>query len=65
MTNTILDIIHRPLSYLKHKVSETEFCVRHQVEPPDRRQTSTIHLVKLNRFHLKTETEFSVRNVVL
>jgi hypothetical protein len=30
---TILDIIHRPVFYLKLKVSETGFCVRLQVEP--------------------------------
>jgi hypothetical protein len=29
---TILDIIHRPV-ILKHNVSETEFCLRLQVEP--------------------------------
>jgi hypothetical protein len=27
------DIIHRPVLYLKHNVSETEFCFRLQVEP--------------------------------
>jgi hypothetical protein len=34
--NTItvfLDIIHRPVFYLKHKVSETGFCLRLQVIP--------------------------------
>jgi hypothetical protein len=29
MTNTILDFVHCPLSHLKDKVSETEFCLRH------------------------------------
>jgi hypothetical protein len=29
---TILDIIHRPVFYLKHSFSETEFCLRLQVE---------------------------------
>jgi hypothetical protein len=32
ITITILDIIHRPVFYLKHGVSETEFCLQHQVE---------------------------------
>jgi hypothetical protein len=29
---TILDIIHRPAFYLKHDVSETEWCIRLQVK---------------------------------
>jgi hypothetical protein len=29
---TILDIIHRPVFYLKHSVSETRFCLRLHVE---------------------------------
>jgi hypothetical protein len=33
MTITILDIIHRPVFYLKHDVSETEICLRLQMEP--------------------------------
>jgi hypothetical protein len=33
MTITILDIIHRPASYIKYNVSETEFCLRLQVKP--------------------------------
>jgi hypothetical protein len=32
-TITFLDIIHRPVSYLKHDVSETGFCFRLQVGP--------------------------------
>jgi hypothetical protein len=32
-TITILDIIHRPVFYLKHDVSDTEFCLHLQVEP--------------------------------
>jgi hypothetical protein len=32
ITITILDIIHRPVFYLKHNVSETPFCLRLQVE---------------------------------
>jgi hypothetical protein len=31
-TITILDIIHRPVFYLKHNVSETGFCLRLHVE---------------------------------
>jgi hypothetical protein len=30
-TITILDVIHRPVFYLKHDVSETEFCLCLQV----------------------------------
>jgi hypothetical protein len=33
ITITILGIIHRPVFYLKHDVSETEFCLRLEVEP--------------------------------
>jgi hypothetical protein len=33
ITITILDIIHRPVFYLKHGVSETGFFLRLQVEP--------------------------------
>jgi hypothetical protein len=33
MTITIPDIIHRPVSYLKHSVSETGSCLRIHVEP--------------------------------
>jgi hypothetical protein len=44
ITITILEFIHRPVFYLKHKVSETEFCFRLQVEPiqfgPDRQSYS-------------------------
>jgi hypothetical protein len=31
---TTLDVIHRPVFYLKHDVSETGFCLRLLVEPP-------------------------------
>jgi hypothetical protein len=44
-----MDIIHRPVFYLKHNVSETGFCLRLQVE-----------FIQLG--FLKTETEFSLRN---
>jgi hypothetical protein len=33
ITVTILDIIHRPVFYLKHSVSEIGFWLRFQVEP--------------------------------
>jgi hypothetical protein len=33
VTITILDVIQRPVFYLKHDVSETEFCLRLQAEP--------------------------------
>jgi hypothetical protein len=33
ITITILDIIYRPVFYLKHDVSETGFCLRLQVKP--------------------------------
>jgi hypothetical protein len=33
VTITILDIIHRPVFYLKLDVSEAEFCLCLQVEP--------------------------------
>jgi hypothetical protein len=33
MTVTALDIIHSPVFYLKHDVSEAGFCLRFQVEP--------------------------------
>jgi hypothetical protein len=33
ITITVLGIIHRPIFYLKHDISETEFCLCLQVEP--------------------------------
>jgi hypothetical protein len=33
ITITILDIIHRPVFYLKQDFSDTGFCLRLQVEP--------------------------------
>jgi hypothetical protein len=52
VTNTILDIIHSPVFYLKHNVSGP--------------QTEIISLcwAELSKFRLKTETESSLRNVV-
>jgi hypothetical protein len=32
ITLTILDILHRPVFYLEHGVSETRFCLRFQAE---------------------------------
>jgi hypothetical protein len=61
ITITILDIVHRPVFYLKQDVSETGFCLRIQVET----ETSSFYWANLSRFHLKTETESSLRNVVL
>jgi hypothetical protein len=31
--DTLKDIVHRPVSYSKHDVSETGLCLRLQVEP--------------------------------
>jgi hypothetical protein len=56
ITVTILYIICLPAFYLKHYVSETEFCLRLQVGARDRTSIWT----NLSRYHLKTETEFSL-----
>jgi conjugal transfer/entry exclusion protein len=53
---TILDIIHQPAFYLKHDVSETQLCLR--------RQTSSTYWAQLSMFHLKTEAESSLRNIL-
>jgi hypothetical protein len=29
---TIMDVVHRPVFYLKHKISKTGFCLGRQVE---------------------------------
>jgi hypothetical protein len=69
----ILDSIQRPVFYLKHDVSETEFCLRRQMEPsqmgPIKRaslflRTSSLFWAQLSRFHLKTKTESIFRNIV-
>jgi hypothetical protein len=69
----VLDVIHRPVFYLKRDISESKFCLRFQVEttqvgPIDRAsretETSSFYWDHLCRFHLKTETESSFRNVV-
>jgi hypothetical protein len=62
---------HYPLFciYLKHDVSETEFCFHlhlpslSQSLGPET-QTNYIYWVQLNMFHLKTETESSPLNAV-
>jgi hypothetical protein len=33
ITTTILDIVYRPIFYVKHDVSKTGFCLHPQVEP--------------------------------
>jgi hypothetical protein len=53
VTVIILDIIHRPAFYLKHTVSENG---------PET-VTSSVYWTQLSRFHLKTETESSLRKV--
>jgi hypothetical protein len=62
------DIIHRNVFYLKHKVSETGFCLRLQVEPiqlgtlelvsvsDPETESSSICWAKLSMFYLNTET---------
>jgi hypothetical protein len=61
--------MHRPDLYLKYNILETGFCLLLQVEPtqvgPIDPETETIcsYWVYPSRFHLKTETESSVRNV--
>jgi hypothetical protein len=54
ITIKILDIIHRPVFCLKHNISETEFCLRLQVEPTqlcpiDRASLYLHHLVSRDR----------------
>jgi hypothetical protein len=48
MTTTVLVNIHRPVFYFEYGISKTSYICRAQ----------------LNRFHLKTETESSLRNAV-
>jgi hypothetical protein len=57
ITITIMDIIHRPVFYLKHEVSETGFFLRLQVGPIER--------AHLSRSLLKTETGLSPKRSVL
>jgi hypothetical protein len=44
ITVTILDIIHRPVFYIKHDVSDTGFCLRLQAKPT---QMGPIELVSV------------------
>jgi hypothetical protein len=57
ITISILDIIHRPAFYLKHKVLETGFCLRIPVEPT---QLGPIDRVGLSP---DTDTMFETRMV--
>jgi hypothetical protein len=71
VTFTILNIIHCPVFYLKHNVSETGFRLCLQVEytqsdPVDGEcnispgtETSSIYWAQLSRYNLKTETNSS------
>jgi hypothetical protein len=67
ITITIMGIIHRPVFYMKHDVSETGFCLRLQTETAQfgllsaDTHISSIYWVHLIRFHLKKETESSFR----
>jgi hypothetical protein len=75
----MLDIIHRPVFYLEHNVSETGFCLRLQVEPTklgpkdeasfclrsgQETEIISIYWSQMIRFRLKTEKESSLRKVV-
>jgi hypothetical protein len=55
MCVTVLDIVHRPVFYLKRNVSETGLCLRRQVE----------RTIQVSRFHQKTETESNWVSIVL
>jgi hypothetical protein len=59
LTSAILHIIHCPVFYLKQNISETGFGIHSQVEI-----TQSLSPAQLSRFQSKTETEFSLRNVV-
>jgi hypothetical protein len=77
ITIAILNIIHRPVFYVKYGVSETGFCLCLQVEPIDlrpieratlclrvRRQSTYIYWAQLSMINLKTEREYSLGNAV-
>jgi hypothetical protein len=51
MTIAILDIVHRPVTYLKHDISETGFCVRLQVE------ASKLGLIERDSLCVRTPTK--------
>jgi hypothetical protein len=60
-----MDIINRPVLYLKLNASEIGFRLRLQMEPTDTEtKTSYIDWAQLTRIHLKTEIECSFRNVM-
>jgi hypothetical protein len=46
ITITMFDIIHHPVFYLKHDISETQFCLCPQVVPT---QTQSTELVPIRR----------------
>jgi hypothetical protein len=52
-----MDIINRPVFYLKHKVSKMDSVSGSEIE------SSFFNWAHLSRFHLKTETESNLRNV--
>jgi hypothetical protein len=59
-----LDIIHRPV-YLKTLRFGGGFCIRLQIKHTQLEiGTSSIDLPQLTTFHLKAETESSLRNIV-
>jgi hypothetical protein len=69
VTITILDIIQRFVSYLKHDVSEAAFCLRHQVEPtqlgPIDRYSLDLRFGPKRRVLNKTVLWIMFRNVVV
>jgi hypothetical protein len=68
ITIIILDIIHRPVFYLKQNVSETGFCLLLQVEPnrvvPIEKDSLCHRKQRLAFYWEKTETESSLRYTV-
>jgi hypothetical protein len=62
---TVLDIIHRPLFYLKHSIWEIGSCLRLQLQPTrmayslslERRRSWSFCSNNLRSFHLKQEKE--------
>jgi hypothetical protein len=56
VTAAILEINHNPIFYLKHDVSETGLCLLLETE------NSSVCWVELSRIHLKTNTEYGLRN---
>jgi hypothetical protein len=70
LTVTILNIIHRPVFYLKHSVSDIGFCIRLQVDPnqlvpTDRSSLCHRRLAQLSRFNLETYRIQSPRHLLL